>query len=210
MKRRYERYYAPDPRDYPLAAAATTRRKRTWAMPIVLDQGSAPTCVGCAVAGLLACQPLKQYLDPVGIYEIAQFLDEWEGQNYSGTSVRAGVKVIHHLGFLEKYQWTTDVQVTAWQILERGPVVLGVDWYAQMDTPDAEGIIRAKGRRRGGHAVLANGVDTQRELFTITNSWSKDWGKDGRCFLPFEDAAKLFAQDGEVVCCVERKVSVPS
>lgn len=207
MKRRYERYYSPDSRDYPMVAASTNRRKRTWRMPMVLDQGSTPQCVAYAAAGLLLCQPYWQFVAPVGIYEYAQLVDEWEGTDYDGTSVRAGIKVLDRLGFIAEYQWTTDVQVAAWQILERGPVVLGINWYAGCDTPDANGIIHAKGRLRGGHAVLANGVDMQRELFTLTNSWGTGWGERGVCYLPFADAERLFSEDGEVVCALERRVA---
>lgn len=210
MIRRYERYFAPDDRDYPIVAATTDRRKRTWNMPTVLDQGSTPQCVGYAVAGLLACQPLRQWLAPSGIYEIAQYLDEWENQDYEGTSVRAGIKVADRLGFISEYQFTTDVQVAAWQVLERGPVVLGINWYAGQDNPDSDGVIHATGRFRGGHAILCNGVDMRKEMFTLTNSWGNKWAKGGVCYLPFADAELLFAEDGEVVCALERKASVPT
>jgi C1A family cysteine protease len=64
-------------------------------------------------------------------------------------------------------------------------------------TPDGEPvgghayrIVQAQERRSGGH--------TQRR-FRVVNSWSRNWGQNGRCWIDYDSMGELLAQDGEVV-----------
>jgi C1A family cysteine protease len=40
----------------------------------------------------------------------------------------------------------------------------------------------------GGHAMVLVGYDKSTEMFIAKNSFGKDWGDDGYCYIPFEYA----------------------
>lgn len=40
-------------------------------------------------------------------------------------------------------------------------------------------------RSLGGHAVTCVGYDDEKQAFLIRNSWGKDWGLDGHCWMPY-------------------------
>lgn len=172
------------------------------------DQGDTPHCVGFAWLHWLANDPIRgQYLTPAGIYDFAQRLDDWKGEAYEGTSVRAGCKALRSLGYVERFEWCATVDQVAAAILTRGPVVFGSTWFEGMNDPDGAGYVDATGEQLGGHAYLLNGVDTHRRRFRLLNSWGPNWGDVGRAWLSFDDAAELLADDGEACSALERRPS---
>jgi len=208
VTRLYGRDFAPDPRDYAMTPVASTRRRRKWRdNQWSGDQAQTPHCVGFAWAHWLASSPVSQFLDPHGIYELAQFLDEWEGEDYDGTSVRAGAKVLARLGHVAEYRFTVDEAVLRGNVLEVGPVVIGVNWYAGMDEPDRDGLVKPTGRLRGGHALLIVGYEPG--FYWLKQSWGLAWGKSGHCLIADEDVQTLLDEDGEACLAVEKQVRVP-
>jgi len=208
-KRRYDgREFIADSRDYPMQSVASTRRRRRWRdRQWSGDQGYTPHCVGFAWAHWLACSPVSQFLDPDGIYELAQHLDEWEGTDYDGTSVRAGAKVLARLGHVTEYQFTTSEEVLRGNVLEVGPVVIGIDWYAGMDKPDRDGLIHPTGKWLGGHALLIVGY--QPGFYMLKNSWGLKWGVNGHCRIADQDVQELLDDEGEACLAIEERVRVP-
>jgi hypothetical protein len=174
------------------------------------DQGATPQCVAYAWTHWLEDGPVAQpgrapCVDPAELYRAAQRADEWEGEDYDGTSVRAGAKVLKARGYIAEYRWARTIDALVYALLEQGPVVLGVNWYAGMESPDARGIVRAAGEILGGHAIVANGVNVPRGLVRLKNSWGRAWGRSGRCWLPIDDLARLVAEEGEACLAVEKK-----
>ena len=172
------------------------------------DQGKTPQCVGFAWAHWLEDGPIPQsgvapIISPKIIYEGAQRLDEWPGENYNGTSVRGGVKFLQQQGKISNYFWTTNIDTLIDTILMLGPVVVGTNWYTNMFYPNSLGIISATGRIAGGHAYVVNGVDTTKKLFKIKNSWGRRWGKMGSAYISFNDMSKLLREYGEVCIATE-------
>lgn len=215
MERAFGRLHAPDENDkryhLELPVKASTRRYRYWRDDVYFgNQGNKPHCVGYAWMHWLVNAPTYNYLDPNGIYRLAQHIDEWDGTDYAGTSVRAGAKILKNMGVIVRYEWAWDLRKMVEALLERGPLVVGTDWTQGMDRPDNRGIIRATGRNMGGHAYLISGVSKQRKMFRVKNSWGKGWGLSGRAWLPFEDMDKLIKASGEVCLAVERSAKHPS
>lgn len=196
--RRFERHYAEDDRDFVFESRVTNRKRRLWRMRRdTLDQKDTPQCVGYAWAHWLMCDPIRQWLNPAGIYRAAQYVDEWEGVDYDGTSVRAGAKVLRNFELISEFKTTQDVEVLASVVLEDGPVCVGTNWYRRMNDP-GNGLITPKGRMEGGHAYLVIGCDTPRAELTVLNSWGPSWGNNGRARIAMSDMQRLLNEDGEV------------
>lgn len=207
-KRVYGRKFKADKRDYSLKKLRVSRTSRFWRDDRWRgDQGYTPECVGFASAHLLSTRPHVQWLNPHGIYSLAQYLDEWSGENYDGTSVRAAMKVLQLLGFIDVYGFAFNVLQVRDYILENGPVVLGISWLEGMENPDKDAVIHATGRDLGGHAILATGY--KRGKFRLLQSWGPSWGDKGHCWLSLHDLDKLLTMDGEAVTPTERKLVIP-
>lgn len=192
-------------RNHPLTAALpttpSTRLYRYWDDHGWWgDQGSAPQCVAYSWLHWAADSPdrIPPTHDPHLIYRRAQQLDEWAGENYDGTSVRAGAKALQERGWIGEYLWASTVHDAIAAVLELGPLVAGTAWYDGMFRPDpATHIIRPTGRVAGGHAYVLNGVSRARGLFRVKNSWGRDWGSYGRAWISFDDFDRLLGEDGE-------------
>lgn len=172
------------------------------------NQGAKPQCVGYSLAHWLENSPITHksappVVQPSIIYNQAQLIDEWPGEDYDGTSVRAGAKVLQGMGFISSYLWAFDLATMIDAVLVKGPVVVGTNWYNQMFHPNAEGHIKIDGGIAGGHAYLINGVNTKTKLFRIKNSWGQGWGIKGRAWISFADMERLIHEDGEVLIGVE-------
>ena len=173
------------------------------------NQGNTSQCVGYAWAHWVEDGPITHggtppIVKPSIIYREAQKIDEWIGENYDGTSVRAGAKYLKNIGRITSYLWTYDLNTLISTVLTKGPVVVGTNWYSSMSRPDNNGLIRANGVVIGGHAYVINGVDTVKQQFRIKNSWGRSWGKQGHAFISFNDMNKLIRQNGEVCLAIEK------
>lgn len=214
------RIFMPDERDknFPLKILLPrkeiTRTYRYYSEGVNLDQGSTPMCVGFSCFQFLLSSPIKHNvlhidLTPQQIYHEAQQVDEWTGESYDGTSVRAGMKVLQAHGYISSYFWASTVQETMDFLLSQGTIVFGINWYNDMFTPTDEGIIKINNSAlAGGHAIVATGVNTKRGLVRLRNSWGRAWGKKGDCYIPGEDLERLIKEDGEAATALEVKKGV--
>jgi hypothetical protein len=137
------------------------------------------------------------------IYHEARRLDEWPGENYSGTSVIAGAKAVKALGAIGEYRWAFGLDDLRLAVGHAGPAVLGINWYTDMEETDANGFIHVGGRIEGGHSIVCFGVNGRDRFFRLQNSWGPTWGVNGVCKISFEDMNRLLREDGEA--CIPRE-----
>jgi hypothetical protein len=183
------------------------------------DQGDAPHCVGYAWAHLLEDAPVSRpgpvpFHEPGDIYFRAQLVDEWPGENYDGTSVRAGAKVCQELGYLSSYRWAFDLATVVDALLKHGPVVVGTNWYDSMfmtlRRKDAQGryrqmlVITPGASVAGGHAYILNGVNTAARIVRVKNSWGRSWASEGRAAMSFDTLERLIGEQGEAALPSEK------
>lgn len=221
------RLYIPDKRDknFPMKSALPSGdSKRTyrywWPSGWWGDQGSTPQCVAYSWMHYIEDGPVthfyetndesheKPLIDCTWLYNEAQKIDEWPGENYDGTSVRAGVKILMQKGLIQEYRWTWNIEDVKKALLEQGPIVVGTWWHRDMFYPDKKGIISPTGDKVGGHAYLLNGINLDKGLIRIKNSWGRSWGKNGYAYIKIEDLDQLIQDQGEACLAVEKRIDI--
>ncbi len=189
----------------PEVADPPARDYMYWPTGLPLDQNGFPHCVEYMWRQRVISPPVRgRWGWPAGdFYRECQRIDEWPGEQYDGTSVRAGADLLLRAGLVESYHWTRSAEEAANYLLRFGTLGFGTVWTEDMFRPDASGFIRPTGRVVGGHAYLAIGYSRKRGAFRFINSWSSSWGQRGRFWMTGEDVEKLIAWDGEVAAAKE-------
>jgi len=115
-----------------------------------------------------------------------------------GAFVGNGARVLQSRGLVEQCYSCADASQLLGALLERGPVVAGVNWFSSFDNPrqiDGWTLCRKDpdARVRGGHCVLLNGVTLDTTIDGVTgfvrfkNSWGRDWGDRGHALISIDD-----------------------
>lgn len=205
-----------DPRDndHPMPRRATSRVRREWNSPPPWDQGNTAMCTAFSANRLLASSPIPQKpLDFDWLYHESQLIDEWPGEDYEGSSVRASFKVLKREGYIGGYQWADDIEPVIEHLLEVGPVCMGTLWTMDMFMPDRHGYIYPGGNLvdAEGHAFCLVGADIARTnpngthgAVHFPNSWGRRWGPNrGWSRITFDDLRTLIKNDGEAGVATE-------
>lgn len=188
-----------------------------WANGWWGNQLSTPQCVAYTGLHLLEDGPITHaprapgqgpVINPYLLYKELQRNDEWPGENYDGTSVRALMKVLRRDGYIGSYHWAWDLDTVIDYLRVEGPVGVGTWWYYDMFFPDPTGLIHIRGGRVGGHAYLLNGVNVKRKIVRFKNSWGRGWGRLGHGYMTFDSLARLIQEDGEAAIATELQPAV--
>ena len=176
----------------------------------VLDQGDLGACTGFALAQLLNTQAFAKsrgaagaYLseaNALSLYEMATVLDDIPGAYPpidTGSSGLAVCKAGVAQGYLASYRHAFGFEQFL-SAIQRGPVIVGTDWFTGMEETGADFFIRPEGELVGGHEYLVLGANLHGEYVTILNSWSAGWGSGGRARISFADFKTLLAREGDV------------
>ncbi len=218
---------------YPLRRTTTVETaERTLKLPYhyrpKYDQGKEGACVGFALSWAMSILN-RQFYDAFWLYRQAQRVDDWPGEDYSGTSVRAGCDVLRDQGHrllhqhshehhperdhgIQRNEWATTVDSIRSCIASGVPVVMGVDWMTNFDAPVKKGreywIGEGDlGRIRGGHAICAYAVSDKRQAVKLVNSWSTSYPL---VWLGYDVLQRLLdgiAYPGEATVLVDRSAT---
>lgn len=195
-------------RNYSVRRLAPVQQPKTtfWNCSLYLDQGMISSCVGNAWVHFLACMPEESLgfteTHAINLYHTAQTLDELPGTAYEGTSILGGVKALRKLypSSIQAYHWCFGLDELLVAVSWIGPTVIGIDWHSSMYAPNEKGFLNIDGPVIGGHAIVCTGCDVENKFVRLKNSWSKNWGINGDCFVSFDDMWKLINNSAE--CCV--------
>ena len=215
------RVYVPDNRDYPLQPLLAaqppveriTRDYRYWFQDNWWgDQGTYPHCVSFAWMAWLLDGPVTHYTteppyDLVVAYRWMQDNDYWPGNEYDGTSVRAGADWLVLQGYIGEYRVTTSADEVAHGILTVGPCVVGTDWHRDMTIPDEDVMLSPTGQLDGGHAWLINGYNRKEGRFRMKQSWGRSWGRTGNAWISGENLQTLLDREGEAFFATEQRLA---
>jgi hypothetical protein len=202
------------------------RESKFWQEGTVLDQGSEGACVGFGWLGELLAEPESPEEQPSQefgnrlaqlFYKKAQKVDEWPGEEYSGTSVLAGAKIMKEYGYISEYRWCFSIDDIIDAVVLGGPVVIGIPWYSSMYQTNSVGLTGVRGDSVGGHCIVLTGYHPAKlfgrqslEVFRWRNSWGASYGLDGSGYIRVSDLRKLFEEGGEACIPIVRSKPVLS
>lgn len=187
------------------------------------DQGQEGACVPHAWGHEAEARPVIRHVNHATIWEWYDWCrrnDQWQGEDYDGTSVDAGAKAMRQWGLMDEWYWGSGIGDVLMAIGRRGPVVFGIDWLDGMFRPDSDGFIHATGSVAGGHSILGRGcrivwksgttmadrlspgwldhVDLDRSWVLLRNSWGQAWGMNGDCRISARGLSGVLDNGGEV------------
>lgn len=180
-------------------------KDRTWRRIGALDQGDTPECVAYTGVGMMNTLPLSRlwpYAKRIKFseddwYNGARKNDEWRGENYQGTSGLGLCRYLKKIGIIKEYHWCfglTDVLMTLSWV---GPVGIGINWTNDMFNPDANGFIHPTGGDAGGHQIELTAINVHEGSVTVTNSWGKTWGDEGKAKMSWDDLGNRLDNQGD-------------
>jgi hypothetical protein len=212
--------------------------ERTLSLPhsmrAYMDQNEEGACVGGSLSWHQSINNRRRYAF-FWLYDEAQKIDEWPGEDYDGTSIRAGMDVLRDIGHclvlprrtcppdvtagISENRWAKNVDMIRATINAGSPVVLGINWYRNFDDPFP--------RRRGAITEHWIGVDgagqPTRNLGIIRGGHAiccygasdkrqafklvNTWGlRYPLVWLPYETMNRLFGEHGEATMATDRIV----
>lgn len=174
------------------------------------NQGDLGSCTANAALGCLVTEPFWHKGvaftedDAVELYKLETQLDDTQipGEyppDDTGSTGAWSMQALEKLGQIRSHVHTCNVH-TALQLLNDGPISIGVTWFNSMFEPSGDAIsVDLDSGVGGGHQVclVANNAEKQRAL--VRNSWGEDWGRDGHAWLAWSDLAVLFYLGGDAV-----------
>jgi hypothetical protein len=213
----------PDMRDW-IYQPALIQLKATLPPPDdlrILNQGTEGACTGFGLAGAINLLNAKRNPDdkirvsPRMLYEMARKFDEWEGEEYSGSSCRGAIKGWANMGVCEEsfwpykpskpgslsllaaknarsntigayYRMTPRVADFHAALNETGTIFCSANVHSGWARNLVKsGEIPLRPGRTGGHAFALVGYNEKG--FWIQNSWGTGWGNDGIALWSYED-----------------------
>ena len=199
-------------------------------VPIILNQGTEGACTGFGLAAVVnfllynrsdrSAIERKKLLNPENgasarmLYEMAKRYDEWEGENYSGSSIRGAMKGWLSHGVCSSQTWPYENDAgrlnpeRQFEALGRplssylrvrhlhlnqmhsalnevGILYGSASVHQGWYEVDEAGKIPYRSDKIGGHAFAIVGYDEGG--FWVKNSWGATWGKGGFCRISYDD-----------------------
>lgn len=204
----------PDPRSVSFRLSAIPdcwqgayRRTATRKKTVYLNQGSEGACTGFGCAHALALTPYSKPVDQAlaqRLYHEARRQDEWDGEEYEGSSVNGAMKAARLFGLIPAWHWAYSLGEMMHGLSYHGAAEIGVWWWTGMFDPDANGYIHPTGYKEGGHALAVSGYKVGIG-FRLENSWGPGWGVNGGCWISETDMQMILDDDGECAFPVKVK-----
>lgn len=194
------------------------------------DQGVEGACVGFAWSWAMSFLNNRFY-DARKLYIEAQYIDPWsDTPPEEGTSVIAGAQVLQQQGHwrfargitfplaafegIAQFYYANTVDEIRYAIFNNIPVVLGVDWHVNFDSPEWKDY-GVGGKRwwigkdtnnlgpvRGGHAICCFGARDDIEAFVLVNSWGTNYPVVN---IPYRTIEHLLQRGAEAIIPIDKE-----
>jgi hypothetical protein len=209
--------------------ARTTPKSVKWTRHTpVYNQGNLGTCVPNTGWGILGTDPywdtcsaeLKRALmnadaiqnsHVLPLYRECTANDPFAGQyepEDTGSDGLTLAKMLHRRGHISGYQHATSL-TACHEAIQKGPFAIGVPWYQNLFYPDANGVMTIGGAMVGGHEIMVDEYDLDRDLWWITNSWTASWGRQGRAAMSSSTFQTLLSRQGDATFFVPITAPAP-
>ena len=142
------------------------------------DQGSEGACVGFGWSRAMSLFNRLRY-DARWLYHEAQKIDEWPGEDYDGTSVRAGGEILRTVGHRQIYGTQGKTRPVG---LSHG--IAAYRWATSVD--DVLEVLGMKGK----------------DYVSFLNSWGRDYPRTVR--MPASVLERLLLEEGEFAVPTDR------
>lgn len=140
------------------------------------DQGQEGACVGFGCSRMMSLLNRKRY-DARWLYHEARKVDEWPGEDYDGTSVRAALDVLRGRGHRPVTRGVTGAE-------SPGEGIAANRWATSVDE------------------VLSTLGTPLRDWVAVVNSWGESYPHKVR--MPAEALDRLLREEGEIGLVVDR------
>lgn len=133
----------------------------------------------------------------IGLYADATERDQWQDAQWPsqdvGSSGLGVAKVLRDRGLIDQYGHATTAEELC-ALLQSGPVLMGLPWYAAFGEPDSSGFVDsdpdwASSPLEGGHEVCVTALESvatsdgalipDQTVIRFRNSWSTSWADHG-------------------------------
>ncbi len=186
----------------------------------ILNQQDEPACTGFALAAVINYLNQQRGDDEKKVsmrmlYEMARRNDEWQGEDYSGSSCRGAIKGWYNMGVAEESLWSYEANkpgsfsvaaaknarantIGAYYRLkhrvsdfhaalnEAGVIYCSARVHRGWEQNQVlDGVISANENHSGSHAFAIVGYDDSG--FWVQNSWGEKWGREGLAIWSYED-----------------------
>lgn len=228
------RLYLPDPRDraYELTPArlallpkpkgVTVRKPHTrpWHIGEILDQGNTSECVVHAFMAFLEAAPIFhkslgwQRSARTEMYDAARRIDGFP-MPHDGTTARAVCTIAKQRGLIAEYLWVNDEDTAKEYLATRGCLIIGIDYFDGMFSPDKHGYVEPTGNVAGGHELLERWYYGPKhykypDTWEYQQSWGDEFGDHGIIRMKSDARRYLVTQlNGDVVLPTETAVAKP-
>jgi hypothetical protein len=216
-----DKIYSPSLKEVPIEKPLEAYMKLK--LP-VLNQGSEGACTGFGLAAVVnyllktrKVNPAYPNASPYMLYYNARMYDEWQGENYEGSSARGAMKGWHKHGVCKTNLWkdnngrmsrsvaldsterplgsyyripAPDLVAIHCALEEVGILFATASVHSGWDIVGRDGAIlfNPDNKQLGGHAFAIVGYT--KDGFWIQNSWGTNWGKGGFGLITYEDWLK--------------------
>lgn len=180
----------------------------------ILDQGNEGACTGFSLAAVInelyRRRGVAEFVSPYMLYDMAKRYDEWDGEEYEGSSLRGALRGWHNAGACSQSLWGKKGKLTMGAAREARKTRLGAYYrlrpelndfqvalnevgilYVSASTHDGWDVFGAGSIKfqstsnGGGHAFAVVGYN--QEGFIVLNSWGEEWGVAGMAVWSYED-----------------------
>lgn len=192
----------------------------------IFDQGQLGSCVPNAGLGCLGTDPFWASLRVrlarerliydesacLAWYRQVTRADPFPGQwepDDTGSDGLSMAKVFAAEGLISGYRHTFSFSDALAALMDL-PFITGINWYTSMFDCNGAGEVRILpgATVAGGHEIVANELDMERERVWFDQSWGR-FGVDGRFWLSFATYQRLLGEDGDVTVFVPLSEPAP-
>jgi hypothetical protein len=196
------------------------RRQATVIHPRVIppwDQGETGSCTAHAALGLMMSEPYFSW--QAGLNRTSKLYSEDDVLRFYGRETELddrqipgsypaedtgstglwSMKTLRDWKLITQYRHAFSFDTLA-RLLQVTPVSLGLPWFESMFRVDEDYVVdvRPETGLAGGHQIVGQGIDFERQAIRICNSWGENWAEQGFAWIGFGDMRTLLGLHGDV------------